>query len=196
MWPYSLGLIMKSLRISCQLFLYHTRIIAIAYCCYSSDMQREENMEAQKRVIHNFAKAKGIEIIEEYIERAQSATSADRPAFQKMLSDAQEMIFAMYNDGFSYTEVLKELNSCGYQIKRDGKFGKNSLYEILKNEKCIGVYTYNKSAAKGIDGKYNRHSCKDDSEIIRIENGIPAIIDKTLLGAGKDEMDAASFRRT
>lgn len=153
-------------------------------------------MEAQKRVIHNFAKAKGIEIIEEYIERAQSATSADRPAFQKMLSDAQEMIFAMYNDGFSYTEVLKELNSCGYQIKRDGKFGKNSLYEILKNEKCIGVYTYNKSAAKGIDGKYNRHSCKDDSEIIRIENGIPAIIDKTLLGAGKDEMDAASFRRT
>ena len=111
-------------------------------------------------------------------------------------AQAVRMIFAMYNDGFSYTGILKELNSCGYQIKRDGKFGKNSPYEILKNEKCIGVYTYNKSAAKGIDGKYNRHSCKGDSEIIRIENGIPAIIDKAILGAGKDEMDAASFRRT
>ena len=40
---------------------------------------------------------------------------------------------------------------------RGGKFTKNSLHSILKNEKYIGVYTY-----------------KDQ---VRVEGGIPAIVD-------------------
>lgn len=44
-------------------------------------------------------------------------------------------------------------------------------------EQCIFIEKgYNKSAAKGADGTYNRHKYKADDEIIRIPDGTPQII--------------------
>jgi site-specific DNA recombinase len=68
--------------------------------------------------------------------------------------------------------------SKGYRTKRGAVFGKNSLYEILRNKKYSGVYIYNKSAAKKANGKFNRHQSKNDEEIIKIDSGIPEIISK------------------
>ena len=42
----------------------------------------------------------------------------------------------------------------------------------------VGVFVYNKTAKKDVFGKRNGHTYKDESEIIRIEDGIHAIISK------------------
>ena len=91
---------------------------------------------------------------------------------------AVKIIFDMYSKGHSYNDIINTLNQQSFKTKLGKPFGKNSLYEILKNEKYIGTYLYNQRASQDVRGKFNRHKFKDESEIIRIENAIPAIIKK------------------
>ena len=264
------------------------KLKAVAYARFSSDNQRDESIDAQMYAIENYANQHDIELIGTYIDRAKSATTDQRPNFQKMIADsgtgifdaiivhkldrfarskydsaiykqklkvnkvrlisvtenidgtpesiilesvleamaeyysknlarevmkglcenarnavhtggtpplgydirdkkltvnpreaeAVRIIFRMYNDGKSYGEIISTLNKNGYKTKRGKDFGKNSLFEILRNEKYTGVFIYNKSAEKSAKGTYNRHQYKDDSQIIRINNGCPAIISK------------------
>lgn len=95
-------------------------------------------------------------------------------------SEAVKIIFDMYSKGYGYGDIIETLNRGAYRTKAGKLLGKNSLHEILKNEKYSGVYIYNKLASKDIQGKMNRRKFKSDSEIIKIEGGIPAIIDKKL----------------
>ncbi|MCR4436139.1 MAG: recombinase family protein [Clostridiales bacterium] len=85
-------------------------------------------------------------------------------------------IFKMYLDGFGYPAMVEQLNSKGYKTKLGQAFGKNSIHDILANEKYFGVYIYNKSASKNEDGKRNSHKTKDNDLIIRIPGGMPAIV--------------------
>lgn len=94
-------------------------------------------------------------------------------------AEAVKIIFRMFADGHGYTEIINYLNEKGYKTKRGRIFGKNSLYEILANEKYTGVFVFNKAAAK-TDGKRNNHAYKSNSNVIRIENGCPAIVSKKL----------------
>ncbi len=70
------------------------------------------------------------------------------------------LIFKLYSEGMTVPEVVDELNNKGIRTLRNTKFTRNSLYSLLKNEKYIGVYKY-----------------RDE---IRIEGGVPAIIDKEM----------------
>ena len=92
-------------------------------------------------------------------------------------AEAVKIIFQMFADGHGYTAIINYLNEHGYKTKRGCIFGKNSLYEILNNEKYTGVFVFNKAASKA-DGKRNNHAYKND--VIRVENGCPAIISKKL----------------
>ena len=92
-------------------------------------------------------------------------------------AQAVKIIFQMFADGHGYTTIIDYLNAHGYKTKRGKMFGKNSLYEILSNEKYTGVFVFNKAAARA-DGKRNNHAQKDS--YIRIEGGCPAIIGKKL----------------
>lgn len=85
------------------------------------------------------------------------------PQTKKFVIDPQtaptvRMVFDMYAKGSTVTEIIGELNAKGLRTLRGGKFTKNSLHSMLKNEKYIGVYTY-----------------KDQ---VRIEGGVPAIVDR------------------
>ena len=93
-------------------------------------------------------------------------------------AEAVKLIFKMYLEGNGYTSIINELNRRGFKTKRGASFGKNSLYEILRNEKYSGVYVYNKAVSPDKEGKWNRHMTKSDDEIIRIEGGIPQIISR------------------
>lgn len=53
-----------------------------------------------------------------------------------------KMIFTMYADGKTVTEIVDKLNEMGLRTLRGGPFTKNSLHSILKNKKYIGVYEY------------------------------------------------------
>ena len=89
-------------------------------------------------------------------------------------------IFEMAASGMGYSSITKALNAKGYKTKRGQPFGKSSLYDLLRNEKYKGTYVYNRSSGKKSNGKRNNHKNKDESEIIRIEDGCPAIVSKDL----------------
>ena len=64
---------------------------AVLYARYSSNMQTENSIEAQKIAVYNYAKSNGYKIIREYIDRAKSGTStAKRDEFNRMLEDSAE----------------------------------------------------------------------------------------------------------
>lgn len=91
-------------------------------------------------------------------------------------AEAVRLIFSMYADGYGYESIIDELEKRGYKTKSEKKFKKSSLHDILKNEKYIGIYTYNKTI-KMVNGKRNNRKKKPENEIIRIKDGMPRIID-------------------
>lgn len=259
---------------------------AVGYCRFSSNNQREESIDAQRRAIRYFAMQEGYNIIRFYEDKALSGkTATKRTAFQQMMEDAKSgefqavivhkldrfsrdlgdtlqyekklndhgielvsvmekldstptgilmktiiaginsfyvqnlaievfkglkenaynccftggkpplgydildkkyvintheaeavrMIFDLYDQGYGYGEIITKLNAQGYTTKTGQPFGKNSLYEILHNERYKGVFIYNKHTKRRSDGSRTR-SYKKDEEIIRIPNGVPAIV--------------------
>lgn len=70
--------------------------------------------------------------------------------------------FQLYASGKPVSEICEIFNSKGYRTSKGSPFNKNSFRSMFKNERYIGVYTY-----------------KD----MRIENGVPAIINKELFDA-------------
>ncbi len=66
---------------------------AVIYARYSSDNQREESIEGQIRENAAYAKKNGIEIVGQYIDRAFSAKTDNRPEFQRMIKDSADQKF-------------------------------------------------------------------------------------------------------
>ena len=90
---------------------------AVAYARYSSDNQNDASIDAQLRAIHDYANQNSISIIGEYIDKAKSATNADREQFQRMIRDAK-------NKDFDFVIVHKidrfarnRIDSMGYQYE-------------------------------------------------------------------------------
>jgi len=98
-------------------------------------------------------------------------------------AQAVRIIFEMFANNHPYSEIIRTLNQKGFVTKKGNPFAKNSLTEILRNEKYRGIYIYNKSASKSANGTYNRHAYKPESEIIRIEGGCPAIVSNEIFEA-------------
>ena len=65
----------------------------VIYARYSSDSQREESIEGQLRECYAYAEREGIAIYDTYIDRAFSAKSDKRPAFQQMIKDSDKQKF-------------------------------------------------------------------------------------------------------
>ena len=277
------------------------KIPVVVYARYSSENQRDESIEAQIRAAEQFCKQRNYEIIECYIDRAKSGTTAKRPEFQRMINDSQQgffecvvvhkldrfsrdkydsirykkklknngikvvsilenlddspesiilesviegmaeyysknlsrevqkglrenahkckhtgglpplgydvdsdskkyilneeeakivkTIYQMYLDDYTSGNIIKKLNELGYRTKKKSEWTKNSLISILRNEKYTGVYIYNRSVAKDSRGKRNNHKIKPDEEIIRIEDGMPRIIEKEIFEQVKAKME-------
>ena len=82
------------------------------------------------------------------------------------------IIFNMYAAGESYRAILERIK--GAKGKRGKPLGGNSLNSILKNERYIGTYTWNKRHTKKMrewaGGGLN-------PKVVRLENNLPPIID-------------------
>ena len=65
----------------------------VIYARYSSDNQREESIEGQIRECLEFADRQGINVVANYIDRAFSAKTDDRPDFQRMIEDSAKHLF-------------------------------------------------------------------------------------------------------
>lgn len=95
-------------------------------------------------------------------------------------AEAVKLIFQRYNEGYGYGKIISELNTLGYKTKRGNNFGKNSLHDILKNEKYTGTLIFNKCESRRPDNKINNHKYKPKSEWIMVEDLIPVIVSKEL----------------
>jgi len=267
---------------------------AVAYARFSSDNQREESIDAQVRAIQEYCTQNDIELLKIYSDEAMSGTTDDRPQFQKMIEEVENinyvivhkldrfarnrydsavnkrklrdkgirvisvlerfddspesvmlesiiegmneyyslnlsrevkkghrenalkakhnggspplgydvdkdlyyiinedeaiivrLIYKLYCDGHGYGKIIDILSSNGYRTKVGNEFGKNSLYEILRNEKYRGVYLYNRR--KRMDKSYNNH--KNSPNMIRIEDAMPKIIDDVTWENVRDKRD-------
>jgi DNA invertase Pin-like site-specific DNA recombinase len=69
-----------------------------------------------------------------------------------------KLIFKLYAEGKSVTEIANEVNARGLRNQRGNEFSAKSMIRLLKNKKYIGVYSY-----------------KDE---LSMENAIPAIVDR------------------
>ena len=77
------------------------------------------------------------------------------------------LIFDRAVQGSTIEQIVRELNKMGLKTSKGVPFTQNSIYSVLKNEKYVGVYEY-----KGI----------------RVEDGIPAIIDRESYTKAQENM--------
>ncbi len=82
-----------------------------------------------------------------------------RYAIQEAEAEIVREIFRKLSEGVPFVDLQNDLNARGIRTKRGGLWNKGSFHRMIKNETYIGVYHY---------------------ADVRIEGGVPAIIDKAL----------------
>jgi site-specific DNA recombinase len=107
-----------------------------------------------------------------------NVTSEKKYAINDQEAPIVKLIFKRYLEGFTYKDIVDELNKLGYKTKKGTEFSKGGLNKIFSNEKYCGTYVFNQYANKNKNGKRNSTIKKNKDEIIRIEDGMPAIISK------------------
>lgn len=66
---------------------------AVIYARYSSHNQQEQSIEGQLRDCYAYAQREGLHVVGEYIDRAISGKTDERPDFQRMIVDASKKQF-------------------------------------------------------------------------------------------------------
>ena len=95
-------------------------------------------------------------------------------------------IFAEYDDGKSYKQIIDGLNADGLRTKRGNKFGANSLHDMLKNKLYIGIQIYGAKTYRP-DGTRNSHAPEGENVITR-EAPELAIVDRMLFDRVQQRM--------
>jgi len=97
-------------------------------------------------------------------------------------------IFDLFLDGYGYQAIAAQLNKEGLKTSQGTVWYKSSIHTILTNEKYAGVYVFNLRASAREDGSRNNHAYKEAADIIRIEGGVPVIIDAETWGRVQEKM--------
>ena len=104
---------------------------AVLYARFSSDNQRSESIDAQIRAMKSYCDYHQIAIIDTYIDEAKSATTAQRPAFQKMIADSKShnfnIVLVHKLDRFARNRYDSALAK--RELKRNGV----AVYSVLEN---------------------------------------------------------------
>lgn len=96
-------------------------------------------------------------------------------------------IFELYASGKSYSDLVDYLADHGILSKRGKPIGNNAIYQILRNERYIGTFTWNKRMVKRF-GKWA--GGVDNPNMVVIEGIIPVIIEEELWERVQRRMDA------
>lgn len=86
------------------------------------------------------------------------------------------ILFEMKLAGHSYGDIIAALDAAGYKSRSGKTFEKNTLYDMLRNEKYTGTYIYNRATPADRDGRRNNRASKPEEEWERIPGAMPAII--------------------
>lgn len=142
------------------------KIIAAGYYRYSSTAQNDGySIEAQMKAIANFALSNGYDIQYNYIDRAKTGTTVNRPEFQRMIEDAKQGLFSTIiihkTDRFSrnrFDSILYKNELLKYGVKVISvteNFGEGAEAELMlaMQESMAEYYSKNLSreVKKGMD---------------------------------------------
>lgn len=94
-------------------------------------------------------------------------------------AETVRQIFTMHAAGASYGEIITAMATQGRLTKAGKPFGKNSLHEVLKNEKYIGVLVYGAVPSVSPTGHRNNHQPPAEG-CVRLEGAVPRIISDEL----------------
>ena len=111
---------------------------AVIYARYSSDNQREESIEGQIRECMAFAEKNDITVLKHYIDRAYSARTDHRPAFQEMIKDSDKHLFDMV--------IVWKLD----RFSRDRY--DSARYKVLLKKNNVRVVSATEVISSGADG--------------------------------------------
>ena len=89
---------------------------AVIYARYSSYNQTEMSIEGQIAECNRYAKQHDLLVIQEYIDRAQSATTDKRPNFQRMIEDSRYGTFDIILV-YQFDRFARNVNDAGYYRK-------------------------------------------------------------------------------
>ena len=89
---------------------------AVIYARYSSDRQNEMSIEGQLRECRSYAQKNDMLVIEEYIDRAQTATTDKRPNFLRMIQDSENRTFEVILV-YQLDRFARNKNDSGYYKK-------------------------------------------------------------------------------
>lgn len=100
---------------------------------------------------------------------------------------AVRQIFEMYAGGSSYGNILEWLHGHGFKTKRGKPFGKNSLYDLMKNRRYIG---WSVGGRHRRTGKPRNSHAPDDDGVIVVKGVCPVIVDEELFERVQKRMEA------
>ena len=103
-------------------------------------------------------------------------------------------IFRLYLRGMGYDYIQKSLKQKGYQIANGNDFSKSAINSILKNQKYMGTYVYDRTESKDSEGRRNSH--KEKAQYIQISNGMPAIISEKDFQKAQENMRKNATKQT
>ena len=98
---------------------------AVIYARYSSHSQTEQSIEGQLRDCYAFAERQGLRVVGEYIDRAITGRTDERPDFQRMVSDAKKKQFQRVivwkfdrfsRDRYDSAIYKHKLKQCGVKV--------------------------------------------------------------------------------
>jgi len=82
-----------------------------------------------------------------------------------------------------YKELIQEMDAAGVRGKLGKKINYSSIYEILRNEKYAGTYTFSLTQEK------NRCDRRKKPNAIRVEGAVPQIVSKEVFNEVQNIMD-------
>ncbi|MGN1051869.1 MAG: recombinase family protein [Candidatus Scatosoma sp.] len=152
---------------------------------YSKRLSREafngQIENAQKGKAHGGVALYGYEVVQKKYRIVPTEAEAIRKMFQ------------MVADGYSYKETVDSLNAQGYR-RRDGRLLSYSITDTLRNRQYVGEYVFNQYKRSPEARKWRRQK-KTESEIVRIQGGMPAIVDEETFERVQKLMDKRKQRK-
>lgn len=148
----------------------------VIYARYSTNNQTEASIEGQLKVCYEWAKRKGYRVIGEYIDRAISGSTDNRPDFQRMIRDSNNKEFQ------------------GVVVYQFDRFARNrcdsSVYKTILKKNGVRVYSAKEDVSDDPSGRmmegmlelFAEYYCDDAAQ--KITRGMQLLADKCLYTGG------------
>lgn len=106
-------------------------------------------------------------------------------------------IFTKVAGGWSYIEILRYLDEKGIKTRKGIPFGKNSLHDILRNERYTGIYIFNEKPSRHpVTGQRSSRYKNSEDKIVKIPGGMPQIVPREIWEKVQERMDTRKVAST